>query len=72
MTISQSVQSMKQEIISKTQMLYQAWVLETVDDLIIRVQSVDAITFEYAVTDGSETFTCRNESLFCTVLGHVL
>jgi hypothetical protein len=68
MTIKASVEDMRKEIVNTTSMIYQMAVVEAVADLMVRVQSVDPITFEYAVTDGNETFTCRNQSLFCNVL----
>ena len=72
MSIRQSIEDMKNTIINKTQMLYQAWEIEFVDDLAIRVISIDPVTFQYSVTDGEETFRCYNEKLFTTVLGHVI
>ena len=68
MSISQSVASMKQEIITTSQMLNQMSIVELVADLAVRVQSIDPVTFEFAVTDGNETFTTRNQNVFCNVL----
>jgi len=68
MTIYESIKDMTQEIISKTQMLNQMSIIEFVSDLAVKVQSIDPVTFEYAVTDGNETFRTRNQSVFCNVL----
>lgn len=68
MSIRASVEDMKQTVINNTQMLTQGWELEFVSDLAIRVMSVDPVTFEFSVTDGSETFRCYNQNLFCAVL----
>ena len=69
MTIIESVKSMKNEVKSLSNMMTrQAWSVELVADLAVRVINTDAVTFEYSVTDGSETFTTRNQSVFVNVL----
>lgn len=68
MNIKSSVEDMRQEIVKATSMIYQMAVIEPVADLMVRVQSVDPVTFEYAVTDGDQTFRTRNQSVFCNVL----
>lgn len=72
MSIKSSIEDMKNIIINKTQMLYQAWEIEFVGDVAIRVMSIDPVTFEYSITDGNETFRCYNENLFATVLSHII
>ena len=69
MTIYESIKSMTNEVSALSNMMtQQAFSLEFVADLAIRVINTDAITFEYSVTDGNETFRTRNQNVFCNVL----
>lgn len=69
MSIHESVKSMKNEVWSLSNMMTrQAWCVELVEDLAVRVINTDAITFEYSVTDGNETFRTPNQNIFCNVL----
>ncbi|KKL68447.1 hypothetical protein LCGC14_2124890 [marine sediment metagenome] len=69
MTIIDSIKSMTNEVINNSNMgTLQAFSIEFVSDLAVRVINTDAINFEYSVTDGSETFRTRNQSVFCNVL----
>ncbi len=69
MDLIASVESMRSEVQTNSSMgTMQAWVLEFVNDLAVRVINTDAVTFEYSVTDGNETFRTRNQRVFCNVL----
>ncbi len=69
MTIYESIKSMTNEVKNLSNMMtQQAFAIEFVADLAVRVINTDAVTFEYSVTTGSETFTTRNQNVFCNVL----
>ncbi len=69
MTVYESIKSMTNEVKQLSNMMTeQAFSIEFVADLAVRIINTDAITFEYSVTTGSETFTTRNQSVFCNVL----
>ena len=72
MSIIASVKDMESTINSRTQMLYQDAEIEYVNDLAVRVMSIDPVTFEYAITDGYETFRTYNRNVFVMVLGSEL
>ena len=73
MGIRASVKSMTSEVKALSNMgTMQAWCIELVEDLAVRVINTDAVTFEYAVTDGNETFRTRNLNVFCNVLAWAL
>jgi hypothetical protein len=72
MTIYASIKDMESTIAERSQMLHQDYELEFVQDLAVRVMSIDPVTFEYAVTDGNQTFRTYNRNVFATVLSSEL
>ena len=69
MTVYESIKSMTNEVKQLSNMMTeQAFSIEYVADLAVRIINTDAITFEYSVTDGNETFRTHNQSVFCNVL----
>jgi hypothetical protein len=70
--IAIAVKDMEQTIARNTMMLEPGYEIEFVADLAVRVMSIDPVTFEYAVTDGNQTFRTYNRNVFVTVLGSEL
>lgn len=55
MNILKSIKSMVNEVNRHSSMgTQQAWALEFVSDLAIRVINTDAVNYEYSVTDGND------------------
>jgi len=70
--IATAITDMEQTIATRSMMLQSDYELEYIDDLAIRVMSIDPVTFEYAVTDGNETFRCYNRNVFVGTLASAL
>ena len=70
--IANAITDMEQTIATRSMMLEPDYELEYIDDLAIRVMSIDPVTFEYAVTDGNETFRCYNRNVFVWTLASAL
>lgn len=70
--IAMAITDMESTIAARSRMLHSDYELEFVADLAIRVMSIDPVTFEYAVTDGDETFVTYSRNVFVWTLGNAL
>ena len=70
--IATAITDMESTIAARSMMLEPDYELEYVEDLAIRVMGIDPVTFEYAVTDGNETFRCYNRNVFVWTLASAI